>query len=109
MNFFSDCSGECKDCIINYYNSCLAGHGDDDFVEITKDEAIELIENNKLTTDQINYLKSKFNILHDDSLLDGFINQFSDGPQGELDPKQWNALEFLEWLKLNNFEIIKKK
>jgi hypothetical protein len=37
--------------------------------------------------------------------LDGFIDQF--GPLGELDPDRWTALEFLEWLKLNKFEIIR--
>jgi len=39
--------------------------------------------------------------------IDGFINQFGDS--GELDPKEWNALEFLKWLKINNFDIIKLK
>jgi hypothetical protein len=41
--------------------------------------------------------------------LQGFIDQFGDGILGELDPKEWDALQFLEWLKLNNYEIIKKK
>jgi hypothetical protein len=40
--------------------------------------------------------------------LQRFIDQFGDGELGELDPNEWNALEFLEWLKLNNYEIIKK-
>lgn len=44
----------------------------------------------------------------EDTYLHGFINQFGDGELGELDPNEWNALEFLEWLKLNNYEIIKK-
>jgi hypothetical protein len=39
--------------------------------------------------------------------LDGFINQFGDGPLGELDPEKWTALDFLEWLKLNKFKIVK--
>jgi hypothetical protein len=39
--------------------------------------------------------------------LDGFIQQFSDGPLGELDPKEWNTLEFLKWLEINNYKIIK--
>lgn len=43
------------------------------------------------------------------SYLQGFIDQFGDGELGELDPNEWNALQFLEWLKLNNYEIIKKK
>ena len=39
--------------------------------------------------------------------LPGFINQFGDGPLGELNPDDWDALEFLRWLKLNNYKIIK--
>jgi hypothetical protein len=39
--------------------------------------------------------------------LQGFINQFGDGPLGELDPDKWTALDFLAWLKLNNYKIIK--
>jgi len=35
MEMFSNCSGECKDCLINYTGRCLAGHGDDDFTKIT--------------------------------------------------------------------------
>jgi hypothetical protein len=39
--------------------------------------------------------------------LPGFINQFGDGPLGELDPEEWGALEFLRWLEINNYKIIK--
>lgn len=42
------------------------------------------------------------------SYLQGFIDQFGTGVLGELDPNEWDALQFLEWLKLNNYEIIKK-
>jgi hypothetical protein len=41
--------------------------------------------------------------------LQGFIDQFGDGPLGELDPDEWTALDFLEWLKLNKYKIIKEK
>jgi len=44
----------------------------------------------------------------ENSYLNRFIEQFGDGVMGELDPKEWDVVEFLEWLKLNNFEIIKK-
>ena len=47
--------------------------------------------------------------IHDQDYLQGFIDQFGDGELGELSPKEWDALAFLKWLKLNNFEIIKKK
>jgi hypothetical protein len=39
--------------------------------------------------------------------LQGFIDQFGDGPLGELDPEKWTALDFLRWLKLNNYKITK--
>lgn len=39
--------------------------------------------------------------------LPGFIDQFGDGPLGELDPKEWDALQFLRWLSLNNYKITK--
>lgn len=39
--------------------------------------------------------------------LPGFIEQFGDGPLGELDPEEWTALNFLEWLKLNKYKIVK--
>ena len=45
MKMFSDCSGECKDCYINYTGGCLAGHGDDDFTQITEKDAIRIIKN----------------------------------------------------------------
>lgn len=45
-------------------------------------------------------------IVHD--YLPGFIEQFGDGPLGELNPEEWDALQFLRWLELNNYKIIKK-
>lgn len=39
--------------------------------------------------------------------LPGFIDQFGDGPLGELNPDDWDALRFLLWLQINNFKIIK--
>lgn len=51
----------------------------------------------------------KLNNEEEYSFLQGFIDQFGTGEFGELDPNKWDALQFLEWLKLNNFEIIKKK
>ena len=40
--------------------------------------------------------------------LPGFIEQFGDGPLGELDPEEWGALEFLKWLEVNNYKIVKQ-
>lgn len=39
--------------------------------------------------------------------LPGFIDQFGDGPLGELNPDDWDALRFLLWLQINNYKIIK--
>lgn len=41
--------------------------------------------------------------------LPSFIDQFGDGPLGELNPDDWDALQFLRWLELNNYKIIKNK
>jgi len=62
MKMFSDCSGTCEDCKISYLNCCLAGHGDNDFTPITKEQAIKLIESGKLKEYQVKYLKSKFSL-----------------------------------------------
>lgn len=35
MKFFSNCSGSCEACKINYIGGCLAGHGDDDYVYVS--------------------------------------------------------------------------
>lgn len=53
--------------------------------------------------------ESKQETLEEYSYLQRFIDQFSDGTLGELDPNEWDALQFLEWLKLNKYEIIKNK
>jgi hypothetical protein len=37
------------------------------------------------------------------SYLPSFINQF----ETELDPHQWDVLEYLKWLNLNGFKIVK--
>jgi len=44
MEMFSNCSGRCVDCYISYVGGCLAGHGDDDFTQITRGEAIRIIK-----------------------------------------------------------------
>lgn len=35
MKMFSDCSGPCETCQSHHLGGCLAGHGDDDYVEAT--------------------------------------------------------------------------
>ena len=39
--------------------------------------------------------------------LPGFIEQFGDGPLGELNPDDWDALQFLRWLEINNYKVVK--
>ena len=54
-----------------------------------------------------------FNIMGEEEeeydYLNGFIEQFGDGELGELNPNDWTALEFLLWLEINNFKLIKNK
>lgn len=38
--------------------------------------------------------------------LPGFIKQF-DPEEGELVMEDWTAIQFLKWLELNNFHIVK--
>ena len=38
MKLGSDCSGSCKLCVCN--GACLAGHGDDDFTPISKEDML---------------------------------------------------------------------
>ena len=58
INYFGSCSGACKDCITHYTGGCLAGHGDDDFQEITEKQAIKLI--NKIPRTLQHELLKKF-------------------------------------------------
>ena len=51
MKMFTDCSGSCRDCCINYSGGCLAGHGDDDFTKITEKDAIDIIKRNWVKND----------------------------------------------------------
>jgi hypothetical protein len=44
MEMFSDCSGPCEECQVYYLGGCLAGHGDDDFTQITIDDAKRILE-----------------------------------------------------------------
>ena len=46
--------------------------------------------------------------LEEHNYLQGFINQFEEeGEHQELSNDDWTVLRFLEWMKLNNFEIVK--
>jgi hypothetical protein len=46
--------------------------------------------------------------LEEHNYLQGFINQFEEeGEHQELSNEDWTVSQFLKWLKLNNFKIIK--
>lgn len=40
--------------------------------------------------------------------LPGFIKQF-DPEEGELIVEEWTAVQFLKWLELNKFKIVKNE
>ena len=46
--------------------------------------------------------------MEDHKYLQGFINQFEeDGEHQELRNEDWTVSQFLKWLKINNFVIVK--
>ena len=46
--------------------------------------------------------------LEEHNYLQGFINQFEQGGEHqELSNDDWTVSRFLEWMKLNNFKILK--
>jgi hypothetical protein len=82
------------------------------FQEETIEEAAEKQWGNVHRTGVLGFIegaKWQAERMYSQDYLQGFIDQFGDGELGELSPKEWDALAFLKWLKLNNFEIIKKK
>jgi len=82
----------CVTCKKPYYGDKRASQCEPCAIEMVKTK-IEVAENGGIE------------IVHD--YLPGFIDQFGDGPLGELNPDDWDALQFLRWLKLNNYKIIK--
>lgn len=62
MEMFSKCFDKCDGCVIHYVGGCIAGHGDWDYVEITREKAIRLINERRVKDYLIPELKKKFNI-----------------------------------------------
>lgn len=61
MKMFSDCRGPCEKCLIHYnYMTCLAGHGDDDFEDITKKDFDEIIESKDVSDSLKKQLRDNF-------------------------------------------------
>lgn len=44
IRFGPDCSGPCEECSTHYTGGCLAGHGDDDFHQITVEDARSILK-----------------------------------------------------------------
>jgi hypothetical protein len=61
-----------------------------------------MYNNNQMSFEQI-FLEAN-NMLDNHDYLPGFIKQF-DPEEGELDEKEWTALEFLKWLKLKRIKV----
>jgi hypothetical protein len=57
---FSDCCGDCKDCVTHYTGGCLAGHGDDDFLQVTIEHAREILARPHTEQWQRTALQEKF-------------------------------------------------
>ena len=87
----------------NYYNRCVTCKKD--FIGDKKAVQCEPCAIEMVRTKIVKSEEGGFEIERD--YLQGFIDQFVDGPLGELDPNKWTALDFLEWLKLNKYKIIK--
>jgi hypothetical protein len=61
---------------------------------------------NKIMENMINKMKQE--TLEEHNHLQGFINQFEEGGKHqELSNEDWTVSQFLKWLKLNNFKIVK--
>jgi hypothetical protein len=60
MIFGPDCSGECKECVNFYAGRCLAGHGDDNFIQITYEKAKEIMKKPHVTEKDKELLKIKY-------------------------------------------------
>lgn len=74
MKIGSDCSGSCNDCIISYGGGCLAGHGDDDFEQVTiyNLESLRktILENQKKYTNSLIYARASERIARIDKKLE---------------------------------------
>lgn len=65
MKMFSDCGGPCTECVSHYAGGCLAGHGDDEFYQITElwakrilndKEKLDKLDDERLALGEGNYI-----------------------------------------------------
>jgi hypothetical protein len=73
-------------------------------------EVQELINKQESTADYIDmHIVQAMVELHKQeqhNFLPGFINQF-DPKEGEINGEEWTAVQFIKWLELNKFKIVK--
>lgn len=55
MEMFSRCVSKCDTCYISFVGGCLAGHGDDDYTQMTLERAKKALSNNWVNP----YMKEK--------------------------------------------------
>jgi hypothetical protein len=80
---------EVNSIIAEAWNSCEDNEGDETFTQARG----RILNQYKHKQEQ-----------HD--FLPGFINQF-DPKEGEINGEEWTAVQFLKWLELNKFKIVK--
>jgi len=110
---------ECKDCNKSLEDcTCL-----EDTIELPNQalkDAAERLKGKELFKEsndrarqilsEIKSLPIQETTLEEHNYLQGFINQFEEGGEHqELSNDDWTVSQFLEWMKLNNFVIIKNE
>lgn len=62
MKFFTDCSGPCYLCALDF---CLAGHGDDDYIPASKEQIMERLDKGQYSSqrkEMTDYLRRVYGI-----------------------------------------------
>lgn len=75
-------------------------------------DRLELDDDEKCTTQCVVCSKQETveETIKEHDYLQGFINQFQEGGEHqELSNNEWNVSDFLHWLKLNKFKIVKNE
>lgn len=80
---------EVNSIIAETWNSCEDNEGDETFTQ-ARDRILRQCKHKQEQHD----------------FLPGFINQF-DPKEGEIDGEEWTAIQFIKWLELNKFKIVK--
>jgi len=96
--------------IAETWNSCEDNEGDETFTQARGRILNQYKHKQESTADYIDrHIIQAMVELHrqeQHDFLPGFINQF-DPKEGEINGEEWTAVQFLKWLELNKFKIIK--